>query len=391
MAEPIAPSQDPWYTLPEGSSLSTPGAILRLRSNASLAAIVKADLAYQILYSTTDAHHKPSWAVTTLYIPENANKQSLLSCQIPYNSPCLDKSPSWLLYEYKDPTVEASLKQGWCVNVPDHEGPKAAFGAETGQGYAVLDSIRAVLKSELGLANNCNVAMWGFSGGAIASGFAAELQLEYAPELKIAGMALGGAGANIASAFHRANKSHYAGLVPLSLVGTTNVYPEARAELIKQLKPATKERFFEVEGMDPETAFKEFNGEDMWSYFHSGDKILESSAIKEMTDQNWYMGRHGVPQMPVFVYHSEKDEIALIENVDKLVGKYCDGGAKVWYERNSEATHGGESNCGRPRAVAWLKSAFAGRLEEDYPGERKVVKDVVITEADIDSLWQKVN
>lgn len=279
------------------------------------------------------------------------------------------------------------------MNVPDHEGPRAAFGAETGQGYAVLDSIRAVLQSKLGLADDCKIAMWGFSGGAIASGFAAELQPEYAPELhdQMAGTVLGGPGANVASAFHTANKSHYAGLVALSLVGSTNVFPEARAELLRQLKPEMKERFFKVETLGPEEAFIEYEHEDMWSYFHDGEKILESPAIKEMTDQNWYMGRHGTPQMPLFVHAAVNDEIALCANVDKLVDVYGEKGAKVLYERNSHPGHAGESHTGRPRAIAWLRSAFAGRLAEDYPGERKVVKEVTVTEADIDRLWEQLN
>lgn len=393
MTEPIVPSQDPWYTLPEDTSLLTPGVVIRLRPNPSLAAAVEASFAYQILYTTTDARHQPSWAVTTLFIPEKANGQALLSAQIPYNSPCLDRSPSWILYEYKDPATYAALKEGWWVNVPDHEGPKAAFGAETGQGYAVLDSIRAVLNSNLGLASNCKIAMWGFSGGAIASGFAAELQPEYAPELqdRMAGTVLGGPGANMVSAVHEATKSHYSGLVALSLLGSTSVFPEARTELLKDLKPEMKERFFKAETLGPEEAFNEYDHEDMWSYFHSGEKIFESPAIKEMTDQNWYMGRQGKPQMPLFVHAAVNDEIALCVNVDKLVEEYGEKGVKIRYERNSQPGHAGESHTGRPRAIAWLRSAFAGRLAGDYPGERKVVKDVTFTEADIDSLWQQLN
>ena len=380
VTEPVPPSKDPWYTLPQDASLATPGAILRLRTNPPLAAAVGAALAYQILYSTTDAVHNPSWAVTTVFLPQQANGKALLSHQIPYNTANVDKSPSWIYYEYKNPALTGALSEGWWVNVPDHEGPKAAFGAEVGQGYATLDSIRAVLKSDLGLSKDPKICLWGFSGGALASGFAAELQVKYAPELDLAGLALGGPAADIRTAMFAASKSHYAGLVALALLGTTKVYPEARAAVIEQLKPETKERFLAAEEMGLEHALEVFEGDDMWNYFYDGERILELPAIKAALDPNWSLGQHGVPQMPVFVYHAIKDEVALIGPVDKLVDKYCEGGAHVLYQRNTHPDHGGQSHACRPAALAWLRSAFAGRLSKDYPTEKKVIETVTIVE-----------
>lgn len=63
-----------------------------------------------------------------------------------------------------------------------------------------MDSIRAILSSGLGLEASCaKYALWGYSGGALASEWAAELQVQYAPELNFAGVALGGLTPNVTS------------------------------------------------------------------------------------------------------------------------------------------------------------------------------------------------
>ena len=41
--------------------------------------------------------------------------------------------------------ISTSLSKGWYVNIPDHEGPLAGIT----EGYATIDSIRAVLNTFL--------------------------------------------------------------------------------------------------------------------------------------------------------------------------------------------------------------------------------------------------
>jgi hypothetical protein len=74
---PPPPSQDPWYTAPDGYESTAPGTVLRVRNNPSTSALVpNSSAAYNILYRTTDANYKPSWAVTTLLIPEILSNKS---------------------------------------------------------------------------------------------------------------------------------------------------------------------------------------------------------------------------------------------------------------------------------------------------------------------------
>lgn len=124
---------------------------------------------------------------------------TLLSYQIPYDSADVDASPSYSLYSSPPPDIAAALGFGWYVNVPDFEGPLASFTAGVESGHATLDSVRAVLSSDYGLTDGARYAMWGYSGGALATEWAAELQVQYAPELNFSGVALGGLTPNISS------------------------------------------------------------------------------------------------------------------------------------------------------------------------------------------------
>ena len=106
-SEPLPPSRDPFYTAPHGFEKTAPGTILRIRhapGNATTV-VANASTAYNIVYRTTNSNYKPSFAVTTLFIPfdnatskTNSSQTSLLSLQVPYNSAWVDASPSYAIY-----------------------------------------------------------------------------------------------------------------------------------------------------------------------------------------------------------------------------------------------------------------------------------------------------
>lgn len=112
-SEPLPPSQDPFYTAPEGFEHKAPGTILRIRhapGNATTV-IANSSAVYNIVYRTTDSNYKPSFSVTTLFVPlqnlsssTNTSHTSLLSIQVAYNSVWVDASPSYsIYYDYAQP------------------------------------------------------------------------------------------------------------------------------------------------------------------------------------------------------------------------------------------------------------------------------------------------
>ena len=120
------------------------------------------------------------------------------------------------------------LDQGYYVVSPDYEGPKLTFTIGKQSGQAVLNSIRAALKSGkiTNIKDDAKVVMWGYSGGSLASGWAAALQPSYAPELggNLLGAALGGFVTNITATAQATDGTVFAGIVANALGGVANEY-----------------------------------------------------------------------------------------------------------------------------------------------------------------------
>lgn len=173
-------SPDPFYTAPAGYEKMHPGTIMRIRPAPGnvTSLISNCSAIYNILFRTTNSHYQPSWAVTTVFVPletsrsegNHAFRPPLLSYQIPYNTDDNEFSPSILLYGTALPSdIPTALGRGWYVNVPDFEGTLASFTAGVQEGHATLDSVRAVLSAGLGVDSGSRYALWGYSGGSIAS------------------------------------------------------------------------------------------------------------------------------------------------------------------------------------------------------------------------------
>ena len=221
-SEPIPPTEDDFYTEPHDFQTALPGTVLRYREAPGniTAVFPAASKMYNILYRTSDALDRFSWAVTTLMVPKNpynaeaaeqvdsCEKQgtALLSYQLAYDSCALDSSPSYSLYaESELPTekdITSALELGWFVSVPDYEGPLASFGSGVQAAHATLDAVRAVLNlagdnAEIGLSPDAKSTLWGYSGGSVASEWAVELQGSYAPDLHLSGDGAGRRGGQL--------------------------------------------------------------------------------------------------------------------------------------------------------------------------------------------------
>jgi hypothetical protein len=124
--------------------------------------------------------------------------------------------------------------------------------------------------------------MWGYSGGSMASGFAAKLQQSYAPELDIAGAALGGTVPQIAGNTQAINQSPFVGLVPPSVIGLSNEYPEVADALSNMLVPKKRDAFMQAANQCIVANILQFFGDDLYSYL-KGDNGFSRFApiIKE--------------------------------------------------------------------------------------------------------------
>ncbi|EED15169.1 lipase 1 precursor, putative [Talaromyces stipitatus ATCC 10500] len=410
----LPPSQDPWYTAPDNLLSFPAGSIIRIRPDPlSIYDSIGANItsaSYNILYRTTDGNDLPSFAVATLFIPTlfipslkiAGKSKGLLSYQIPYNSPTVDASPSWTLLTSLNstfPDIVAALEQGWYVSATDFEGPNATFAAGVAEGHAVLDGLRAVTKSSSSPVSDAKgtdwkIGLWGYSGGSIASEFAAELRASYAPEIQIAGVAIGGLPTPVTAVLDSVNETPYAGLIVSGLWGYANAFPIVESYLLSRLTDEVKSsgNFTAGRNMNILEIFAVYADVDVFSYFVGGeDDIFSSPLLQYFWNTQGVMGVHGLPDMPMYIYKAVEDQLAPVEYTDSLVNRYCDeseaavtrkeAGVRILYERNMIGGHVAEETNADASAVEFLKNALKGGLGASWPsgnGYGCVVRNVTV-------------
>ncbi|RQR81316.1 triacylglycerol lipase [Burkholderia sp. Bp9012] len=204
---------DPFYTYTGATPLKSiaPGTVLNTRTvTYHVAGMPTALIAQQLLYRTSDAQNRPVVNVTSVIRSPVSNGRAI-SYQSAYDSLNPYDEPSQviagdrdvtkiinvgtLLYSAESIPLSTLLLLGYNVIVPDTEGQTADFAAGPEYGMTTLDSIRAALNTpSTGLAPTSKVAMIGYSGGAIATNWAAQLAPSYAPDInkQLVGAAEGG-------------------------------------------------------------------------------------------------------------------------------------------------------------------------------------------------------
>ncbi len=355
------PHDDPFYRPPAGWESTAPGTVLATRPVTvnGLGLRVPAD-ARQFLARSTDAKDAPTTVVSTLMVPKApyaAGARPLVSYQPATDSLGDQCNPSYKLRagtEVELPLMMQALEQGWAVVVTDYEGPQSAFAAGRMAGHGVLDGIRgAEALPGTGLTGvKTPVGMWGYSGGGLATSWAAELQPRYAPELAVAGVASGGTPADMGAAARRIDGSIASGLVLLASTGLTRAYPEMLSLLNDKGRAMTRE----IGDMCVGDAVSRFPFRHLNEFTVSRDPLSEPVAVAVMEAN--HLGRQ-TPTAPVFLYHSIFDELIPFPTAQALQADWCRGGGHVTLYADPASEHSTLAVTGAPLAVGFLAARFA--------------------------------
>ncbi|KAA8643843.1 uncharacterized protein ATNIH1004_010618 [Aspergillus tanneri] len=382
MADPLRPSEDPFYTPKNDSWPQLPAGTILNSRQVDIASLLPGfsspSTAFQLLYVTRDVHDRPAHTVTTIIVPPRPNFERIISLQIAYDSPDVDCSPSFGIREgVTGPAAMWSrnqlyyllpfLQQGPVVNVPDYEGSNAAFTVGPQAAYQTLDSIRAALKSGhiTGVNSEAKTVMFGYSGGGHATEWASEFHSSYAPELNIAGAAIGGPPPNITETYLSVNGGNNSALNAWAVLGVMNAYPELEDYIHEHLLPEHKDTFLRplkrCSGFPEDYPMPGLNLTDISAFFDNHDNFLYD--FKHILDKIGVMGKHGVPKFPLYIYAGTADDIATpIEDTNSLVESFCKTGANVRYHRYWGLGHAGTLAMGMGPVWTWISNVFRGTV-----------------------------
>lgn len=372
----LAPDTDPFYQPPPRYQHARPGELLRSRSVelGFLGLIPQRARATQLLYRTTDLHGEPEVAVTTVLLPEHRDPGQvcpLLSYQCAIDAVASRCFPSYALRRGAKPIgafvqseyllVAAALAEGWAVSVPDHEGCRGMWGAPHEPGFRILDGVRAALHSDrLGLSPSAPIALWGYSGGGLATAWAAEHSFDYAPDLNVVGAVLGSPVGDCGSVARHLNGNFFAGMAALMIAALAEVFPGAQRVVDEHASDEGKKILDDLHSMTTAQAVWRLRGADIGSYVDmSADELWEVPEVKEVFDAT-KLGQ-SIPRPPILVVQAVHDNIISVDAIDKLVALYQQGGATVTYHRDRFCGHLLLHPLSAPMTLRWLGDRFAER------------------------------
>jgi hypothetical protein len=258
----------------------------------------------------------------------------------------------------ESPIIVSALLQGWALSVPDYEGMESQFLIGDVAAKGVLDGLRASRRfAEAGLSDS-PMAIWGYSGGAFASANAAQLQHDYAPELPIKGVALGGLLGNVRDTISAFDGSVAGSAIPMGMHGFARAYPHLN---IRSRLNALGQKYFDLEANDclfdaaPRRPFLQV------AQIEAQPGTLDQPDVLAILNANSPLHRPGVPTAPVYEYHTVLDEFAPIAPARAVLRNYCAAGVAVQHAAKPAGEHLTEIALGAPGALAFLKLRFAGK------------------------------
>ncbi|MFC8525757.1 lipase family protein [Nocardia sp. NPDC057227] len=399
----VAQARDTFYSYSGTTDLAAlaPGTVLDVRTVPFHLAEVPTPLtAIQVLYRSTDAGGNAVANVTSVIRAAGAGPATgVISYQSAYDSLNPEDSPSravagdiqiggftssgrnlavgGLFFSGEVAGFALLLAQGFSIVVPDTEGQQANFAAGPEYGMNTLDSLRAVARvPETGIAPGTRTALMGYSGGAIASNWAAILAPEYAPEIaaQLIGVAQGGLLAVPAHTLRYASGSlAWAGVVGMALVGISRSYG---IDVEQYLSDHGKQVFARLRDASIINVFLQYPGltwqQMVLPQYADPNSIPEFTAVANAIN----MGLAPIPTIPMLVYQGtggifegtapggpglgDGDGIMIAGDVRALLNRYCATGLPVQYRELPLLSHGAVVPIWALETLAWVNARFAG-------------------------------
>lgn len=371
----ILPGDDPFYRPPNGFEALEPGTILRSREVeiALYGSIPQQVDAWQLLYRTNDLHDEPQVSVTTVLMQRGsvAETPRLLSYQCAIDAVSATCFPSYALQrgakafgsvpQFEFVLVLHALRRGWVISIPDHEGQDGHWGSPREPGFCTLDAVRASLRfAPLGLSHDTKVGLWGYSGGGLATSWAAEMAPEYAPEIELVGAALGSPVGDPASAFTRLNATLHAALPTLVVEGLRRTYPDLDRVIRTHVNADGLALLESVDDLTTVAAVRKLAKHDLDNYIDIplADLLAKPEILQVFQDIQ--PGRTA-PTVPLLVVQAVHDQIIAVDDVDGQVDRYLENGVHVTYLRDRLSEHLSLHPLSAPLTLDWLEDRFDGK------------------------------
>ncbi|MGX7723070.1 alpha/beta fold hydrolase [Rhodococcus sp. 5G237] len=392
-----AGAETDFYLPPEPLPMGAPGDVLRtapsdLALRAPVAEGVFPGQGTKLLYRSNDAKGAPN-AVSGTYIEpstpwngpgdrplvalaigthgqgDQCAPSRNLGALVNYNPP-LD-----FFTEYEVLSINALLLRGIAVVVTDYDGLGTpghhTYVNRAAEAHAVLDSVRAALKLEnASVTENSPVGLFGYSQGGGASGAAAELAPEYAPELNLVGAYVGAPPADLVATLKQIDGTLLTGAIGYTINGLGDAYPEIRDEIDAEVSDRGREMLAAVANQCVPETVANFAFQRTSDYTRTGeplDVVLDRLPQVQKILAEQRIGNR-TPAVPVLLQHGTQDDTVPYGQGRQLALDWCDKGATVQFLPNTTPpilpgfviNHAVPMIGGLPESVAYIEARLRG-------------------------------
>ncbi|WP_330183528.1 lipase family protein [Nocardia sp. NBC_01503] len=363
------PDEDPFYVAPSGLEANVNGAVLNSRP-ISVLGLGLPVAGWQLQYRSTDSAGGAVADVATVMTPLlpwlGGGGRPLLSYQVAEDSLGTRCAPSFALRGGRDfsivntaldiPFLTAMLLRGWAVVVSDYEGPQSRFFDGVNSGRGVLDGVRAARSfAPVGITADSPIGAWGYSGGAFATLWAMQQRASYAPELWFSGVAAGGVPADIAAISRKVDGGIQAGLAVLMVVAFARIDPDSG--LAEDLNDRGRELLVrESAACGADMVLRHLNRQ--LDEYSDTPNLLWHPQFQAATDRQ-ELGAVA-PDMPLYMYHSNADDVIPVGGFTALVHRYCALGANISVVHSGIPGHNPAAAVESIGAMNYLGDRFAG-------------------------------
>ena len=386
-----APARGSFYAYTGSTPLAQikPGTVLKTRTlSYHVAGIALPVRVVQLLYRSAGALGQPTANVTSVLepplppvFPRAVSYQSFYDSLNPADEPSVqiagDVTLGGLITDAESVVIAPLLLQGYTVIVPDTEGQTADFASAPEYGMATLNSIRAATNSAVtGLTKATPIGMFGYSGGAIATDWAAQLAPAYAPDVnrQLVGAAEGGVLVDPAHNLTYVNGSSiWAGIIPMSIIGIARGF---HIDIKPYLSSYGLQLYNSLQNASITNVLGQYPGLTFAQLVKPRYANPASIPVLVKVENELNAGSLGSPTIPMFIGQGANgtlegtpgnkpgigrgDGVMVAGDVRTLARDFCASGTTVDYTQYDTLSHVTTFPAWSPAALAWLDGLFAG-------------------------------
>ena len=324
--------------------------------------------AWRIKYVTRDYRLRPILSTGIVVLPGNAPANPAARKFIAWAhpttgvawkcAPSLRAAPTKAIGGLND-----IVAHGLLVTATDYPGlgtpGPIGYLVGKGQAYAVLDSVRAARQIPAVGGSN-EFGLWGYSQGGHAVLFAAQLAGEYAPELKLRGVAAIAPPTDLATLL-KANLDSIAGRI-LASYTLDSWNAKYGAPLNGLLDGASRNLIDQVS----KNCVDDLGGQIDAAAAQQGlDRQFLKADPEQVTPWSDLIVQNSLfalnARAPALIIQGGADDIVRPEVTTQFVRGACRAGASVQYVTLPGKGHGGAMDAGRRQAVTWLAQRLSGQ------------------------------